>query len=186
MRKEKQADNLSEKLLALDENGNSTGKFFDRGYIHDNAIFHNEVALWIINPKTQEVLMQRRSLLKKLKPNKLALCAGHVVGNVTTDQALKEEAKEEIGLDIINYEVKPLLIIKREEKGNKCFSHHFYILQEIPLARFTIQQEELSELIYINYNVLRERMKNGDDEIALQWSPYYEKLFIEFDKIFHN
>lgn len=128
--------------------------------------------------------MQRRSPLKKLKPNKLALCAGHVVGKTTIKQALKEEAKEEIGLDITKHEVKPILTIKREEKGNHCFSHHFYILQEIPLGNFIIQEEELSELLYMNYNTLRERMKNGDDEIALQWSVYYEKLFAEFDKIF--
>jgi 8-oxo-dGTP pyrophosphatase MutT (NUDIX family) len=55
---------------------------------------------------------------------------------------------------------------------------------ELLKKEFTIQYEELSELLYMNYNVLRERMKSGYKEIAPKWGPQYEELFAKFDKLF--
>jgi len=180
----KQADNLDELLLVLDENGNSTGKFLDRNTVHENLLFHNEAVLWIVNPKTQEALLQRRSANKKSNPNKLGLCAGHVVGNQTIKKTLKDEAKSEIGLDVSGYQVQPLCREKRQEPRNNYFQSHFYILAEIPLDKFTIQKCELSELLYMHYRELRERMRGGDTEIAMKWSSAYERIFKKFDEIF--
>ena len=94
------ADKDDELLQLLDENGNPTGRFEKREIVHGNKLFHNEVALWIIDKENKKVLLQRRSPNKKQNPNKLALCAGHVVGNETIDEALEKESNEELGLDI--------------------------------------------------------------------------------------
>ena len=82
------------------------------------------------------------------------MCAGHIVGDETIDEALRKEAQEEIGINIDDYDVKELTTIKRTEPQNYCFSHHFYILEKIPLENFTIQKEELSEVLYMDYNQL--------------------------------
>lgn len=176
------ADKDNELLQVLDENGNSTGRFEKREIVHDNKLFHNEVALWIIDKENKKVLLQRRSPNKKQNPNKLALCAGHVVGNETIDEALEKEANEELGLDIKNYKVKELITIKRTEPRNHCFSHHYYICKTIPIETFTIQKEELSEVLYMDYEHLKQLVKQNSDEVVFKWE-FYEPVFNKLDEI---
>lgn len=170
-----------ELLMVLDENGNSTNKLEKRSIVHNNQLYHNEIALWVING--DKVLLQRRSPNKKQNPNKLALCAGHVVENETIEEALYKEAKEEIGLDLTIHEVKPLLTIKRNEKNNFCFSHHFYIKADIPLTEFLIQKEELTELLYQPLDWVIEQTKNEASEVVFNWNENYQNLFNELKTI---
>ena len=176
------ADKDDELLRVLDENGNPTGRFEKREIVHVNKLFHNEVALWIIDKENKKVLLQRRSPNKKQNPNKLALCAGHVVGNENIAEALEKEAKEELGLDIKNYDVKKLISIKRTVPRNHCFSHHYYICKTIPIETFTIQKEELSEVLYMDYEHLKQLVKQNSDEVVFNWEAY-EPVFNKLDEI---
>ncbi|MDE6583033.1 MAG: NUDIX domain-containing protein, partial [Clostridia bacterium] len=143
-----------------------------------------EVALWIIDKENKRVLLQRRSPNKKLNPNKLALCAGHVVGNETIEEALAKESLEELGLYLNKYKVGKLAVIKREEPSNYCFSHHFYIFENKPANCYKIQEEELSEVLYVDYEVFKQMMKEENDQVAYKWhTGEYDKLFKELDKI---
>ncbi len=177
------ADKDDELLEVLNENGEPTGRFEKRSIVHANKMYHNEVALWVIDKANQRVLLQRRSPNKKQNPNKLALCAGHVVGNETLLVALQKEAKEEIGVDIKQYGVKKIVTIKRTEPNNYCFSHHYYILQYIPINELKIQKEELSEVLYLDYNKLKEMVKNNSSEVVFSWNAEYQKLFNLLDEI---
>ena len=179
---EKVADK-EELLKVLDDNGKYTEKLEKRSIVHKDKLFHNEVALWIIDKENKKVLLQRRSPNKKQNPNKLALCAGHVVGEESIDEALRKEAQEEIGINIDYYDVKNLTTIKRTEPQNHCFSHHFYILEKIPLENFTIQKEELSEVLYMDYNQLKQLVMSNSDEVVFKWNEAYQKLFAILDKI---
>lgn len=172
-----------ELLKVVDENGNYTGKMEKRSIVHKNRLFHNEVALWIIDRENKQVLLQRRSPNKKQNPNKLALCAGHVVGDESIDEALRKEAQEEIGINVDNYNVKQLTTIKRTEPQNYCFSHHFYILEKIPLSHFNIQKEELSEVLYMDYDWLKRLVMSNSDEVVFKWNEVYQNLFGLLDKI---
>lgn len=178
----KKVADKEELLMVLDENGNSTNKLEKRSVIHDKELWHNEVALWVINPKTKQVLMQRRSPNKRINPNKLGICAGHVVGNETIEEALRKEASEEIGLDITKFNVQPLAIRKRFEKNNYNYSYNYYILAEIPLSDFTIQKEELTELIYMDYQKLKEISKQTDNETVFKFDKARD-VFNELDSI---
>lgn len=170
-------------LDILNDDGTPTGKIEKRSIVHKNKLFHNEVALWIIDKENKRVLLQKRSPLKKQNPNKLALCAGHVVSGETIEEALKKEAKEEINIDITNYDVKKLTIIKRTEPQNHCFSHHFYILANIPISSLTAQKEELSEILYMNYSELKQLVIKNSDKVIFQWNPEYQRLFGILDNI---
>ena len=176
------ADKDDELLRVLDENGNPTGRFEKREIVHVNKLFHNEVALWIIDKENKKVLLQRRSPNKKQNPNKLALCAGHVVGDETIDEALEKEANEELGLDIKNFKVKKLITIKRTKPRNYCFIHHYYIGKAIPIETFTIQKEELSEVLYMDYEHLKQLVKQNSDEVVFKWE-FYEPVFNKLDEI---
>ncbi len=157
--------------------GGATGKFEKRSVVHANQLFHNEVALWILNKKDKTVLVQRRSPYKKQNPNKIALCAGHVVGKESIKEALFKEAKEELGLDLEKYAVMPLIIAKRTEPNNYCFSHHFYIFEDKPAEKYKIQKEELSEVFYLPFEKFKDMVCNNDPDVAYKHSAYYDKIF---------
>lgn len=176
------ADKDNELLQVLDENGNPTGRFEKREIVHVNKLFHNEVALWIIDKENKKVLLQRRSPNKKQNPNKLALCAGHVVGDETIDEALEKEAKEELGIDIKDCNVKKLITIKRTVPRNHCFIHHYYISKAIPIENITIQKEELSEVLYMDYEHLKSLVKQNRDEVVFKWDDY-KPVFNKLDEI---
>ena len=176
------ADNDSELLQVLTEDGKPTVRFEKREIVHRNRLFHNEVALWIIDKENKKVLLQRRSPDKKQNPNKLALCAGHVAGSETIEEALAKEAKEELGLDINNYDVKKLITIKRTAPQNYCFSHYYYICKTIPIGSFIIQKEELSEVLYMDYEYLKQLVRQNSDEIVFKWE-VYEPVFKKLDGI---
>ena len=176
------ADKDNELLQVLDENGNPTGRFEKREIVQVNKLFHNEVALWIIDKENKKVLLQRRSPNKNQNPNKLALCAGHVVGNETIDEALEKEAKEELGIDIKDCNVKKLITIKRTVPRNHCFIHHYYISKAIPIENITIQKEELSEVLYMDYEHLKSLVKQNRDEVVFKWDDY-KPVFNKLDEI---
>ncbi len=160
------------------------GGEISRSEVHARQLFHNEVALWIIDKDNKKVLLQKRSPNKKLNPNKLALCAGHVVSNETIEEALFKEASEELGLDLKKYNVFKLETVKRKEPNNYCFSHHFYIFENKPIEKYKIQKEELSELLYMDYENFKNLMKNEDESVSYKWhTGEYDKLFKKLDEI---
>lgn len=181
MRKTK---NNEELLLVLDDDGNSTNKLEKRSVVHNELLWHNEIALWILNPENKSILLQRRSASKKSNPNKLALCMGHVSRFDTLEETAIREAQEELGINISIYPLKKLLTTRAKNDTNHCFSNHFYIVANIPLSNITVQTEELSEVCYMNYEEFKTKLRSGDSELAFRNHKIYDQIFEEFDKIF--
>lgn len=177
------ADKDEELLKVLDEFGNETGEIKQRQYIHANHLFHNEIALWVIDKKNKQILAQRRSRFKKNAPNKIAICAGHVCANETIEEALKKEAKEELGIDVNKYNVFEIAKTKGITEKNSCFTTHFGILAYIPIKEIKIQEEELSEVFYLNYEKFKQMILTNDPEIAIKCTPDIEELLKIIDKI---
>ncbi len=70
---------MEEYFDVLDEKGNYLGRKETREVCHKNGLWHRAVALFIINSKG-EVLLQKRSNLKKMWPGLLDITAGgHVL-----------------------------------------------------------------------------------------------------------
>lgn len=155
----------------------------ERKTVHDQLLLHNEVALWIINPSSKSVLLEKRSPNKRLNANKWSLCAGHVVLDETLEQALYKETFEEIGIDLNNYNPKKLITVIRDEYCNYCFSHHYYIIADIKLDEFVIQKEELVAVEYFNYEQLKEEVRMGNQSLALIWNSSYKKIFKKLDHL---
>lgn len=174
-----------ELIMVLDDDGNPTGKLEKRSIVHDKELLHNEIALWIIDPETNQVLLQRRSPNKRIDPNKLGICAGHVVENESIEQTLKTEAKEEIGIDINDFDVKKFLVMKRIAPNNHHITHYFYIKKYIPIENFKIQEEELSEVIYFDYEKLKGMAKSDENESVFEFEDS-KKMFEALDKIIYN
>ena len=93
-------ENEEEKEIinCVDEKGNIIGSV-EREEGINNGLLLQAVQLWIINPKTNEVLMQKRA---KEKGNDASMIdvstSGHVRKNELPIQAILREAFEEIGI----------------------------------------------------------------------------------------
>ena len=152
-----------------------------RSKVHNEQLFHEEVAIWIIN-SNQEVLLEKRSINKALNPGRLSLCAGHVVGDDGVEDTIIREAQEEIGLDITRLNYNYVTVVTRKEPHNYCFSHHYVLFADIDLKQLKIQKEELSEVIFMAYEEFKHRVKQNHNSVALVWNEAYQEVFRCIDK----
>ena len=75
------------------ENNNKLG-VEERSIVHDKGLWHREVSIWVVN-QYNEVLLQKRSPLKKIAPNKWSACAGHIEAGENIELAAVRELFEE-------------------------------------------------------------------------------------------
>ena len=157
-----------ELLRVVDKNGNFTGEIFDREYIHDNNLLHNEVSVFILN-SNKEILLQKRSVLKRFSPGKWGLCAGHVSYDETLEDAALREIKEEIGLDIGLGDLNPIgdKLVLLYDKGAHI-TYHYYIKVDKSSDDFIIQKEELSEVKWFLIDDVLKMIKSKDNSITLK------------------
>ena len=157
-----------ELLRVVDKNGNFTGEIFDREYIHDNNLLHNEVSVFILN-SNKEILLQKRSMTKRFNPGKWGLCSGHVSYDETLEDAALREIKEEIGLDIGLGDLNPIgdKLVLLYDKGAHI-KYHYYIKVDKSSDEFIIQKEELSEVKWFLIDDVLKMIKSKDNSITLK------------------
>lgn len=148
------------------------------------------VQLWIINPDTNQVLMQRRSKNKQNNPGKIDVSvSAHVDPNETSTQAMLREAREEIGLTDSEY----LCSIMQKFAENKInlidygrqgrYIMHFYLaFLNYPLDKYIKQDDEVEELFFMDYEELKQRVRNDDQEMLMPKSEEAEKIFSILDE----
>ena len=89
-----------EYLDILTENGIYMGKTATKKECHENGYWHRSAYAFIIN-SNNEVLLQKRSHLKKVEPNTIDITlGGHILAGEFGIDALIREAKEELGIDL--------------------------------------------------------------------------------------
>ena len=153
-----------ELLEYFDEKNEKSVGVAERVYVHENNLWHREIAVWVMNEKN-EVLLQRRSSKKKQGANKFSITAGHIAVNEKEVSAAIRELKEEIGLNFIESDLKLIDIYRNEQKNNNCFSYMYLVKTNKKIGDMTMQEEEVSELKYISIEDLEDRMKKLDEEI---------------------
>lgn len=98
----------------LDEEGNPTGQVMQRGEPVKKGNYYLVVHIWILNQR-KEYLVQKRSLLKKWKPDFWAVTGGSALMGETSLQAALRETEEEVGIKLQPDQLKHLERIKRVE-----------------------------------------------------------------------
>lgn len=148
------------------------------------------VQLWIINPETNQVLMQRRSRNKQNNPNKIDVSvSAHVDPDETATQAMLREAGEEIGLTDSEYLYNNMQKFA-ENKINLAdygrqgrYIMHFYLaFLNNPLESYTKQDSEVEELFFMDYEEVKRRVRSDDPEMLMPKSDEAEKLFSALDE----
>jgi len=166
--------NKGEKMEYLDyfdsENTNKLG-VEERDVVHDKGLWHREVAIWVLNEKG-EVLLQKRSSLKKYAPNKYSVCAGHIDSNEEIEVAALRELFEEVGLKVEKEELIPIGVFKLEGVNNNHYKYTYLVKTDYKITEYVLQKEEVAEVKYITISELERMMDNKDESLTFSSKDY--------------
>ena len=139
-----------------DENKNLTGEklFREKGtkLIVPKGRYSIVVLVFIENSKG-EFLFQMTS---KRKKNVWATTGGHVKSGQTSKEAITEEIKEELGIDINEDEVK----LFKTYKYDDAFKDVFYIKKDIDINSLTYQEDEVEYVKYLTKDEILDLINN--------------------------
>lgn len=161
---------MEEYFDVLNEKGEYIGKIETRKKCHTEGLWHKAVAMFIINSKEQ-VLLQRRSANKKKWPNMWDITAGgHVLAGEFGFQSIIREAEEELGINLNKNDITFVgSSISTNIQGNIVNNHfnEFYIVnKDIDETTLKLQEEEVSEVKWVDKNEIIERIKDNYNGIT--------------------
>ena len=140
-----------------DENKNLTGEklFRKKGtkLIVPKGRYSVVVLAFIENSKG-EFLFQMTS---KRKKNVWATTGGHVKSGQTSEEAIIEEIKEELGIDINENEIK----LFKTYKYDDAFKDVFYIKKDIDINSLTYQEDEVEYVKYLTKDEILDLINNN-------------------------
>lgn len=153
----------------LDSKGNPTGEvmkknepgFFERGLCHLGA------EVWIIN-SDNKVLIQKRSIQKKLYPNVWAMTGGSVILGENAKDAIVREAKEELNIEIDAN--KLILITKIKLPSYSLFIEAYIIKQDYDIDKMKLQEEEVSDVKWATIEEIDNLVNTGNFIGDNRWS----------------
>jgi len=163
---------MDEKFDVLNEQGEFTGKTATREECHKKGLWHRAVYAFVIDDN-KNILLQKRSANKKLWPNLWDVTVGgHVDSGELGRQALIREAKEELGIDINDNDIKYLVgstsINEQGDIINKHFNECYIITKSINISDIKIQEEEVSEVKYFSKDEVLERISNNYEGLTVK------------------
>ena len=175
-----------EEFDVLNENGEFTSKIATREECHTKGLWHRAVYAFIFN-KNKDVLLQKRSNLKKLWPNLWDVTVGgHVLAGEFGIDALKREVKEELGIEISDDEIYYLVgSTSTNIKGNIINNHFnecYIVTKDIDIKDILLQKEEVSDIKWFSKEDILKRINNNYDGITEKTGPwnflkrYYENF----------
>lgn len=155
----------------------------------DRGLLLEAVQLWVINPETNQVLMQRRSRNKKNNPGKIDVSvSGHVSENETPTQAMLREAHEEIGVEreqlFSNLQKFAETKINLADFGRqgRYIVHMYLSFSKNPIESYIKQDSEVEELFFMDYEEVKRRVRSNDSEMLIPKSKETERIFTILDE----
>ena len=174
----------SELLDVYDEKNEERIGIADRGVVHYYDLWHREIACWIINKKN-EILLQRRSPNKKQNPNMLAVTTGHIDLGETPIEACLREVSEEVGInDVKEEDFIYLDTFKAENKNNNHYKYVYFLKTNKQLEDLTMQESEVSELIYVSLEKLKEMIASPNSELTFAKQFYTQIILRKIEEFY--
>lgn len=161
---------MEELFDVLNEKGEYTGKVETREKCHKEGLWHKAVVVFIINSEGQ-VLLQRRSANKKMWPNMWDITAGgHVLAGEFGFESIIRECKEELEIELNKNDITFIgATTSTNVKGeivNNHFNEYYIANKELDETKLKLQEEEVSEVKWIDKNEIIEKIKNNYNGIT--------------------
>jgi len=115
------------------------------------------VELALIQNSKGEILIQKRSVQKG---GEYALISGHAKTGETPLQGIISEIREEIGINVIAEELT--LIYSERDDNKRNFYDLFYLKKDYDISKMILQEEEVSEVIWLKENDVRTLCSNNN------------------------
>ena len=140
-----------------------------------NGHWHRAVHVWIVNDKNQ-VLCQKRSLLKDMGPGKWEpTVSGHLGPDDNYFTGAVREIKEETGLTVDPKDLQLLKIYKNHDF--KEYRGIFFCKSEAELHHIQMEPDEVSEVKFIDIDVLKSQLLEQESEEWIQ-PEYAAEMFL--------
>lgn len=157
----------------LNEDGSKTGIVKERGVAHREGALHGTVHIWIVRENEKsgyDILLQKRSNNKDSHPGCYDISsAGHIsAGDEIMESALRE-LWEELGLSVQpeQLELFGTTYVKFEKtfygkrfRDNEISSDFVY-RQPVDLDKLNLQESEVSEVRWMDYEECRQKVAQG-------------------------
>lgn len=121
-----------------DENKQLTGEKIYKGQNVPKGRYYITVVVFIQNNENQFLLQKR----VKKKDGKWATTGGHPISGETSKQGIITEIKEELGINVLEENVKLFKTIKTEDD----FVDIYYLKEDININEIKIQKEEVEDV----------------------------------------
>lgn len=135
--------------------GEKTGEIISKNKAHEEGIWHSAIHIIMISKDKSKVLLQKRCASKKLYPNMWDITVGgHISVGEDSLVSAKREFKEELGLDLDDFEFKYLDKVKEEFYNNGLSSREFVyvylVFGDVEVDSLKLQKEEVSAARWFN------------------------------------
>lgn len=169
-------------LKVLDENGNITDIEATKKEVHEKHLWHQEVAIFIINEEGK-ILLQKRSDNVHYNNGKWGMIANHVGTNQSLVDAILQKSIEEIGYEINPTDIRYLTMLKRNEEREQRFTYFYYIKTNIKDEDIKLNTYLATEKKWFDFYELQELMLTDSDDVVFKNTPAYINIFGELSKI---
>lgn len=163
-------------LKILDENGNITDLEATKKEVHEKHLWHQEVALFIINNEGK-ILLQKRSKRVHYNNGKWGMIANHVGVEQPLVDALIQKSEEEIGYKLNPNDIRYLTVLKRDEEREKRFTYFYYIKTDIKESEIKLNKYLATAIKWFDFAELKEKMLSDSDDVVFKCTPAYIKIF---------
>mmetsp|Transcript_31099 Transcript_31099/g.66208 ORF Transcript_31099/g.66208 Transcript_31099/m.66208 type:complete len:229 (+) Transcript_31099:55-741(+) len=164
----------------------SAGTLSTRGHVHENGLWHSSVHVWIVDPASSSVLLQRRSMSKDTFPGRWDISsAGHVeAGSASLEETARSELAEELGIEVEASELSLSFVIPAEQAplgGCNAYEHVYFLVREgwseaRSTRRFALGAAEVSEVSWTPARELLLALRASDDGYAPRTGRYVDAM----------
>lgn len=158
---------MREQWDLYNRHGQPLDKWIQRGDSLLEHEFHLVVLAYIFNHKGQ-ILIQKRSENLNYAPGMWAITGGSAVRGENSEQAIKREIFEELGVQVESVG-EPLQFISKN-----AIKSTYFITIDKTAEEFTLQDEEVSEVKWVDFEELKHMIHH--DEFFPAEPAYYESI----------
>jgi 8-oxo-dGTP pyrophosphatase MutT (NUDIX family) len=157
----------------LDENGNKTGRFVERGRPMSAGDYHLVVHVWKHNSNGEWLIDRRTSERGTSIDGKWETTGGSAVAGEDSLTAALRESKEELGLELDPNKGTLFHRVKRHGDGGHTWFQDAWVFEcDCPIESICFQEEETCDAMWATAGKIREMMESGE----FLSDPYFNEM----------
>lgn len=167
---------MSERWDILNDDGEPTGRTMLRGNgMLSAGEYHLVVHIWVLSADGK-ILIQRRSMRKKLMPGEWAATGGAAIAGEDSFTAASRELYEELGIPSDRKTLFPLTRIKRRNS----LLDVWVITTDLSVKQLRLQKSEVAEVRWVTEEELKQMIASG--KFHHYGNTYFDTVFSEISK----